>query len=90
MTQGFDEWFKKRHTKSGLYEKTLLNDDDALYLKHEMRKAYLKGAASRQAEIDELQNRIENVLNTIEPSDEISHMLYREVYKILKGESNEV
>lgn len=124
MTQGFDEWFKKRHTKSGLYEKTLLNDDDALYLKHEMRKAHKAGAASRQDEVSNLQididelkreleilqgmhnavsltarglvderdglkKRIEDVLNTIEPSEEISHMLYREVYKILKGESNE-
>ena len=37
----------------------------------------------------ELQKRIGDVLNTIEPSEEISHMLYRKVYKILKGDRNE-
>ena len=36
----FEEWFKNRHQKTGLYEKCLSGDDDATYLKHEMRKSW--------------------------------------------------
>lgn len=36
----FEEWFKKRHMKTGLYEKCLCGDDDSLYLKHEMYKSW--------------------------------------------------
>ena len=37
-------------------------------------------------ERDKLQKKIDLVLDCIEPSDEISHKAYRELYKILKGE----
>ena len=37
-------------------------------------------------ERDKLQKKIDLVLDCIEPSDEISHKTYRELYKILKGE----
>ena len=37
-------------------------------------------------ERDKLQKKIDLVLDYIEPSDEISHKAYRELYKILKGE----
>ena len=47
---------------------------------------FYDGVQSKQAEIDELQKRIDLVLDYIEPSDEISHKAYRELYKILKGE----
>ena len=36
----FEEWFKNRHQKTGLYEKCQSGDDDATYLKHEMRKSW--------------------------------------------------
>ena len=36
----FEEWFKDRHQKTGLYEKCQSGDDDATYLKHEMRKSW--------------------------------------------------
>lgn len=53
----FEEWFEKRHTKTGLYEKSLFGDDDALYLKHEMKKAFTLSQQSKQAEIDALQQQ---------------------------------
>ena len=70
---GFDEWFEK---------------NGELYREPTSEERYLfeAGAASQQAEIDELQKRIDDALRTIEPSDEITHSLYRKVYKILKGE----
>lgn len=57
MTE-FDKWFKNRHTKSGLYEEALCGKDDATYIRHEMRKAYLAGQQSQQAKIDELQKQV--------------------------------
>ncbi len=44
----FDIWFKKRHLKTGLYEKSLVGDEDAIYIRHEMRKAYLAGKKVQQ------------------------------------------
>lgn len=35
---------------------------------------------------DRLQKRIEDALEYIEPSDNINHKAYRDLYKILKGE----
>ena len=54
----FDKWFKNRHTKSGLYEEALCGKDDATYIRHEMRKAYLAGQQSQKAKVDELQRKI--------------------------------
>ena len=62
----FDEWFKNRHTKTGLYEEALCGKDDATYIRHEMRKAYLAGQQSQQAKIDELQARIDATEKWIE------------------------
>ena len=39
-------------------------------------------------ERDKLQKKIDLVLDYIEPSDEISHKAYRELYKILKRRRN--
>ena len=40
---GFDEWFRNRHEKTGLYEQALWGEDDATYIRHEMRKAFQAG-----------------------------------------------
>ena len=40
-------------------------------------------------ERDKLQKKIDLVLDCIEPSDEISHKAYRELFEILKGDSHE-
>ena len=45
----FDEWFKKRHEKTGLYEEALCGKDDATYIKHEMNKAFQAGWKEKQA-----------------------------------------
>lgn len=45
----FDEWFKKRHEKTGLYEEALCGKDDATYIKHEMNKAFQAGRKEKQA-----------------------------------------
>lgn len=45
----FDEWFKKRHEKTGLYEEALCGKDDATYIKHEMNKAFQAGWKKKQA-----------------------------------------
>lgn len=58
VTQSFDEWFKKRHSKTGIYEEALSGDDNAIYLRHEMRKAFQVGAQSRKTEIDKLEMEI--------------------------------
>lgn len=65
----FEEWFKKRHTKTGLYEKSLCGDSDSLYLKHEMKKAFTLGQQSKQAEINVLQEKISKVLYAIAQSE---------------------
>ena len=56
-------------------------------------EAYTDGQNSMRKMIksneDELQKRIDEVLDYIEPSDEISHKAYRELYNILKGDSHE-
>jgi len=57
----FDDWFKRRHTKTGLYEKSLGGDDDSLYLKYEMQKSFKAGQQSKQAEIDALKAKIEDI-----------------------------
>ena len=44
----FDEWFKKRHEKSSLYEEALCGKDDATYIKHEMNKAFQAGWKEKQ------------------------------------------
>ena len=45
----FDEWFKKRHEKTSLYEEALCGKDDATYIKHEMNKAFQAGRKEKQA-----------------------------------------
>ena len=45
----FDEWFKKRHEKTSLYEEALFGKDDATYIKHEMNKAFQAGRKEKQA-----------------------------------------
>ena len=45
----FEEWFKKRHEKTGLYEEALCGKDDATYIKHEMNKAFQAGRKEKQA-----------------------------------------
>lgn len=45
---GFDEWFRKRHEKTGLYEEALCGKDDATYIRHEMRKSFLAGLKENQ------------------------------------------
>ena len=54
----FDEWFKNRHTKTGLYEEALCGKDNATYIRHEMRKAYKAGQKSQQAKIDLLEKEL--------------------------------
>lgn len=81
----FEEWFKKRHTKTGLYEKSLHGDDDSLYIKHEMEKAFNAGQQSKQAEIDALQKRINEALNVFK-SDLSEIGKFDTIHKILKGE----
>jgi len=39
----FDEWFRNRHEKTGLYEQASWGKDDATYIRHEMRKAFQAG-----------------------------------------------
>lgn len=48
----FDEWFKKRHEKTGLYEEALCGKDDATYIKHEMNKAFQAGRKEKQAVLE--------------------------------------
>ena len=54
----FDEWFKNRHTKTGLYEEALRGKDNATYIRHEMRKAYKAGQQSQQAKIELLEKEL--------------------------------
>ena len=54
----FDEWFKNRHTKTGLYEEALCGKDDATYIRHEMREAYKAGQQSQQAKIELLEKEL--------------------------------
>lgn len=49
LVMAFDEWFKKRHEKTGLYEEALCGKDDATYIKHEMNKAFQAGWKEEQA-----------------------------------------
>lgn len=70
MTQGFDEWYSTNSWDIENY--------------YDAEKGYKAGAASRQAEIDELQKRINLALSAVW-NDELSHI----VIDILKGENNE-
>ena len=47
------------------------------------------GQQSQQAKIDELQARVDEAMKYIEPSDELSHKVYRDLVKILKGNKDE-
>ena len=81
----FEEWFKKRHTKTGLYEKSLCGDDDSLYLKHEMKKAFTLGQQSKQAEIDAIKNKIQTTLNrACMLQNSSGERIYTEIKEILK------
>ncbi|MEG1232383.1 MAG: hypothetical protein RSE18_01000 [Acinetobacter sp.] len=65
----FEEWFKKRHQKTGFYEKCLSGDDDATYLKHEMRKSW--EISAKQQSVPEgfifvPKDRLANMVDVIE------------------------
>lgn len=83
MTQGFDEYLEINYNEK--------LDDLTKFLIHD---AYKAGAASRQAEIDELQKRIKAIQKTAQRiiiainDGEIAHAR-RSAIKIFKGESNE-
>lgn len=60
----FDEWFENRHRKTGLYESTLCGDEDSIYIKHEMRKAFKAGQKIKQVEINNLKLKLLEVVNS--------------------------
>ena len=80
MTQGFTEWFYKQ-----------LGDRDETQPPFKIAKmwavgAYGAGAASRQAEVDELQKRIDEALNMLCKLQYSSgDRIYNDVGNILKG-----
>lgn len=59
--------------------------------KHDYQVAYDYGAASRQAEIDELQKRIDDAMRYVSesPLKDVSSRAMLNFLDILKGESNE-
>lgn len=78
----FEEWFKKRHTKTGLYEKSLFGDDDSLYLKHEMEKAFKAGQQSKQAEIRKAVLSLRNEFNLWADDTEPFHAIEAQIEQI--------
>ncbi len=78
MTQSFDEWFEKN---GELYRKPT---SDERYL-------FEAGAQSKQAEIDELQARIDEVLDYVgdDFTDYYTGVMIESIHEILKGTTNE-
>ena len=74
----FDEWFNSHEDRKEW--------DDAPPIAVD---AFEVGQQSKQAEIDELQARIDKGIEYIEPSDELSHKAYRDLVNILKGNKDE-
>lgn len=78
MTQSFDDaWKENRH----VWEST----------KNIAKAMYLAGAQSRQAEIDELQARIDEVLDYVgtDFDDYYTGIMIESIHEILKGTANE-
>lgn len=61
---------------------------DCWELQEGVEKSYEAGQQSKQAEVDELRKRIDLALEYIEPSDNINHKAYRDLYKILNGDQS--
>ena len=78
----FEEWFKKRHTKTGLYEKSLCGDDDSLYLKHEMKKAFTLGQQSKQAEIKKAVLSLRNEFDLWADDNEQFHAIEAQIEQL--------
>lgn len=99
MTQSFDEWYfdAKQHNIDGFTNREFYEAGqqsrqegvDKLRSEIDELKWMLKNSNGQADEFCkksiELQKRVDEVVNLIEPSDEISHRLYRELIKILKG-----
>jgi hypothetical protein len=85
----FEEFFKKRHLKTGIYEDSHCGDDDTLYLKHEMSKSYKAGASSRQGEVDELKQALNSALqatkNVCVERDELQKLIDRLSFMLERG-----
>lgn len=79
----FEEWFKKRHTKTGLYDKSLCGDDDSLYLKHEMQKSFKSGQQSKQAKIDAIKSKLSDIYDASDESTTVANLL-DEIQELLK------
>ena len=79
----FEDWFKKRHAKTGLYEKSMCGDDDSLYLKHEMQKSFKAGQQSKQAEIDAIKSKLSDIYDASDENKTVAHLL-DEIQELLK------
>lgn len=81
MTQSFDEWFGKENPFNGNED-----NEDCIWARRFMQLSYEAGAQSRQAEIDELQKRIDKALEIAGKKLNISFRDYLSLITILEGE----
>lgn len=102
MTKSFDEWYKeaKKLNDVGFSAKDFFEAgqqpkqaeiDELKMANHNL--SVMTAEAESYSEYwkyqrDKLQKRIEDALEYIEPSDNINHKAYRDLYKILKGDQS--
>ncbi len=76
MTKSFDEWYGEKGEKLHIYR------DEKWIAKH----GFEAGQQSKQAEVDELQKRIDALSKKL---NEMAHIFLDDLDDILKGDTNE-
>ena len=86
MTQSFDDLVKLLDSNEVFIDD---KNSDMFKLSTLLKDVFKAGAQSKQAEIDELQKRIDTALYALYERDKTKEHRIDQAYKILKGTTNE-
>ena len=84
MTKSFDEWFEEKYLSLSIHANAGFEKD--LEVKNIAKSAFTAGQQSKQAEVDELQKRIDVLSKKL---NEMAHIFLDDLDDILKGNSHE-
>ena len=84
MTKSFDEWFREKYLSLSIHANAGFEKD--LEVKNIAKSAFTAGQQSKQAEVDELQKRIDVLSKKL---NEMAHIFLDDLDDILKGNTND-
>jgi len=85
--KSFDEWFEEKYLSLSIHANAGFEKD--LEVKNIAKSAFTAGQQSKQAEVDELQKRIDEALKELEYIHFYKTQNSNNAIKILKGDSHE-